>query len=89
LANAFDLCGKRRDGFSGLDTRPERAGAALFKAADSADAQIEGRNANVNECVGEILRYRSVDLSDEPEGKMKLILALPTEVGAVVHRVDE
>ena len=44
---------------------------------------------DAGELCGEIIGYGSLDLTDEAQGQVQLLLVLPAEIGAVVHRVDQ
>ena len=48
-----------------------------------------GGGADAAERVGEVLGDRPLDLADEAQGQVQLLVVLPAEVGAVVHRVDQ
>src|SRR6476619_1914372 len=61
----------------------------LLETAGAGDAKGERRGADSTERVGEVVRNRPLDLADEPKGEVQLLVVLPAEVGAVVHRVDE
>src|SRR6476619_4818344 len=61
----------------------------LLETAGAGDAKGERRGADSTERIGEVVRNRPLDLADEPKGEVQLLVVLPAEVGAVVHRVDE
>src|SRR5690348_11684023 len=89
LADALDLGGESGERRLRFDRRPERAGIALLEAADAADAQLERLGADAGERGGEIFGNGALDLADEAQRQVQLLLLLPTELRAIVHRVDQ
>src|SRR5439155_469167 len=88
-AGAINLGGERRERRLRFDAGPQRAGVALFETAGAADAQVECTDANPRERGGDVFGQVAVDLPDESQGQVKLLIALPAEVGAGVHGVDQ
>jgi len=89
LARALDLGGEGGKRRLRLDAGPQGAGIALLEAADAGDAQCESFGADAGERGGKVFADGAFDLTDEPQGEVKLIIVLPAEVGAVVHCVDQ
>ena len=89
LANAFDLGSKRGERRLRLDSGPQCAAAPLFEAADPSNPNRKRLRVDSAECIGEVVRDRSLDLANETQREVKLLVLLPAEIGAVVHRIDQ
>jgi hypothetical protein len=89
LTRSFDFRGDGSERRLGRDARPKRAAAPLLEPADSAQSDLESRSPNSAERVGEIVGDRPLDFTHEPQGNVELLVILPAEVRAVVHRVDQ
>jgi hypothetical protein len=61
----------------------------LLEAAGARYAKFKARRANSAERRCDVFRRRGIDLPDEAKRQVQLLLVLPAEVGAVVHRVDQ
>lgn len=89
LADSLDLGSEGCERRFGLDSRPQSTRAALLESAHAGDAELERRRADLPERVGEIVRHRPLDFADEAQGEVQLLVVLPAEIGAFVHRVEE
>src|SRR4029078_5930176 len=85
LANAFDLGGERGHGPLWLYTRPQGAGVTLLEPTDAGEAEFEGRRGDTAQGVGEVVRYRRLNLAHEAQCQVQLPVRPPAEVRAVVH----
>jgi len=65
LAGALDLGGECGDGRLGFDSSPQRSGIALFEAADAGDPKLKRWGADARQGVGDVVRDRTLDLSNE------------------------
>ena len=83
------LAARAATGCLGSTPGPEHAGIALLEPAGARDAQLEWVAADAGKRVGEVVRDRPLDFADEAQGEVQLLVLLPAEVGAVVHRIDQ
>ena len=89
LTGALDLggeSGKRRLRF---DAGPEGASAALLEPADADDPRLKAFGTDVRQRRGKVLGDRAIDFANEAQSQVELLVALPAEVGTIVHRIDQ
>ena len=88
-AHALDLGGERGERLLRLEPGPQGSGIARLEPADALDPKLEPAGADLAQGDGDVFRNRPLDLADEAQGQMQLLVLLPAEIGAVVHRVYE
>ena len=89
LQGTFDLRGEGGDRLLRRNTSPQGAAVPPLELADAVQPKLERRRAETIEVGRYVVRHGPLDLSDEPQGQVKLFVTDPAKGRAVIHGVDQ